>query len=549
MIPIERMLMNNSSLSTDIFVKIDGDDLTNGITFIPGTPGEIETSIVHKTALLPESMNTLLGKFNSDYQDTFHASFSQLLEFPPDWRGYSGIKSVWLQIHEWNELSESQRQALIEWIFQGGHLHLSTLTPDDKSKKTSPNETAPAQNEEKTDQKKERNPRPDIKLLENTNLDDLPSDLRKRLGPAVSTLRGSGWQFGLGEIHHIKLPALTAPECVDTIVAHVDSSESTSFFQRIIEPDFPRLINQKTYSIKRVPGEILLGIIIAYIIGLALVAAKTLNKPNRPYLIFILIPAFSTFTCIGILLTILLADGIGGNGEQVALAVVLPNQSHQALIIQDQTVKMGSLWTKNFYLPENVAFSEIPANCQGPKNCAATSNQEDRKFHASRTNFSGDYFTGRSVLSQSLQHFSFLRGGIELRRRNNDSATLEARSTFPVKVDRLWVAIEGKQYSGNLNPSGQWSPLSTNNVSGLLWTLPRPDATETDNATKSYIKALFELSQKPHAIDPDGWIAISDSPSEILVQTHPSINWERRQLIIVGNAFDALEGFKEGSAP
>lgn len=546
--------------SMPLFLRMSGDVSDVGLAQIPGFSGTYppsEISSLHtRIALFSETMNQLSGKFDSDYKENFHANFSGLPEFPVDWRGYSSLKSVWLQSTEWNELSEPQRQALLEWIFQGGHLHLASFAPDDTSKvETSPPpEKADNNNDKEKDKTKDEKRIAEIKLLESNSFEALPSDLRKRLGQPVYHGNNAGWQFGLGGIHQPMLPALTSPESVDTIVAHVDQVKSQSLFQRLFLPAPVQLIDPDTYSIKKVPGEYLLLIIVIYIIGLTFLTLKTLKKPAKRYSLFITIPIFSTLTCIGIILTIILADGVGGKGVQVVLAAIVPNGSHQALVIQDQTVKIGSLLAKNFSLPEDVAFSEIPGSCNSTERCNTTLNKNHRSFHSSRITFSGDYFTPRSVASHSFERFTFLRGGIELRRREDGSETteaeiIEARSTLPVPVNRLWVALGGKQYAGTLNPEGQWSPINTNNVNEFLSNIPGlAHRSLPINTIESPLIRTLAHFNAPHAIQPDAWIAVSDNPSDIFLQTLPSIQWENRELILVGTTFDALDGLTDRKA-
>ncbi len=544
MIPMERSLEESRYARGGFSLSIDGDDVVSIHGYVPAlnlsAPNAKETAM--RTILFNDSTNVLMGHFESDYKDEFDVSFSPILEFPADWRGYTGVKSVWLQIHEWNQLAEAQRQALIEWIFQGGNLYFASFAPDSASK-GNPLEP-PAKGEEMGTalENDEHKAGPaSVVLSENTDLTALPSELRKRCGDSISQAGNRGWKFGLGTIHHVELSAITSPDSVHQIVAHIQHVSSNSLFHRLFDRQTPNVINTNTYSIEKVPGGLLLVIVVIYVVGLGVISTRTLQNPSKRYRIFIQVPAFSMCACIGILLTILLADGIGGRGTQVAVVAILPNESHQALILQEQTVKTGSLWSKYFSLPENVAFSEIPQKCASPLSCPDPAFNQHRTFQASPTYFSGDYFTARSVTSHAFQHFTFLRGGIELRNRNGAPDIIEARSTLPVSVNRLWVSIDGKQYAGNLISPGQWSPLNTQEVNKLLQTIPGTDNSISSIPIESSLVGTFARLNTTSARQPPGWIAISDNPSGLLLQTHPGIRWEKRQLVVVGQTFDSLD--------
>ena len=404
------------------------------------------------------------------YQERAFASSYIPLQLPSDWRGLSGIDVLVMTTDDWRDLDPARQLAVRHWIALGGQLEL-------RSKGASPDLNSLG--------------------LALDNGTEPNGDARRGLG----SVRLTPWNgIALGS---------------DTFRAYAAGND---------RPTPERIRHNSGITVSSLLETIGPRAASALPVGLILLAFGILvgplnlfkfAGPTRRHRLFITTPLISLGASLVLLGFILARDGTGGRGRRSAVIYINP-EDHSACIRQEQICRTGVLLGSSFSIRQPAAVSIGAVSAFDPSNPAVSfsnSNSESnlRCAFNSPTDLSGDWFQSRSEQVHFIKSVTATRGRIEI---SGPPDAPSAISSFDFPLDSLlWR-----------DASDQW------------WQAPAPVSTGTPTPLTRVPAINLSTFTSANAVSPKGrwFLATTSDPRAGLVDTLPSIRWERNDIILCG---------------
>jgi len=365
-------------------------------------------------AMSPELAPLNLGKLRTAAPDFAGTSFDLTL-MPPDWRAFSGFDQIWMTDNEWRATDAATRLALLDWVAMDGILYICREENDPRSLPNLGN------------------------LIENEPL-----------------------TRGFGEIR-------THPRQDSNL-------EETSTLAAIREPaNSPRKLAKDLHSPSNWPlldklnklkirTTLFIGFLLLFGIVVGPVNVFVFARGSKRYRLFWTTPVISLGASIFIFALILLQDGVGGQGHQLAIWQYFPHEN-KAIFQQEQASRTGLLVKRDFSVDVPISLLPIQVDTIG----SSTSGS----FGVQQRAFSGDWFRSRSIQGHLLRGITNTRSRIEITDSSGNSPSL--LSTFPFPLETIFY----------LDENGHW--WRTENLrSGESQTLEESNKSEFDEFLRNF---------------------------------------------------------------
>jgi len=356
------------------------------------TPGTL--SSVAMSSYLASRNLRLISDETGSHGGSIGSGFDLRL-MPIQWRGYSGFGSVWLTDTEWERIGAAEKAALLDWVALGGMLYVCRE----------------AGNERPLD-----------------GLARLPMD----------------HGFGVVRAWPREGDALDATAVAQHIVADVPNISgmlSGDYLRHSWQPlkDLPPVLMR---------SGLLLTFLVAFALLIGPVNLYVFARGTRRYRLFWTTPALSLGASAVIFLLILLQDGVGGRGHQLAIWSHLPTEN-KAAVVQEQVSRTSLLTSRNFSVQNPVAISRI-----GTGSVAAMTASTSGRQYAGTRDFAGDYFMNRSIQGHLLESVPSTRWRLELS-ASTAGAGPRILSTFPFDLSPVFFVDEqGRHWQTDRLASG-----------------------------------------------------------------------------------------------
>jgi hypothetical protein len=283
---------------------------------------------------------------------------------PMDWRGYSGLGSLWITLEDWDAWPAPSRPALLQWIAQGGRLYLVGT--------------------------------------------DLTSTRLQSSG--LPAPEGDVIRMGLGQVKLFPWDGkLLKAESAGRLLLASDSSVAAGRIEDYTSA-WP-LVSQLGAVAINVPFVIIF--IIAFAILVAPVNLFIFAGRGRRHRMFWTTPLISLAASLVLGAVIVMQDGFGGTGARVILASFLPDQKSVA-IVQEQAARTGVLLDTEFDLTEPATLAPLYFGTGG--------GTRSRNYFERGMRRGGDWFASRAAQGHLLRAVRSTRGGVEFRPATGDAA-------------------------------------------------------------------------------------------------------------------------------
>ncbi len=317
---------------------------------------------------------------------------------PSDWRAYVAFDQLYISDDEWRGASTPQRLAVLDWIATGGELFVCREPADIASA-----------------------------------LPDLPA-----LTPDDPVARG------FGQIHLESREKMSLNR--DAIIRRIQHPKRDLLFESL-ENGYRAsgwgLLN-KLADVRLRPAFfitflILFGIVIGPV-NLFLFA-----RGSKRHRLFWTTPLLSIGASLFIFVLILVQDGVGGIGHQVAIWTHFPDENRSAFL-QEQASRTSLLPGRGFSVDTPVFLSLMEID-------SPTSFQAGR-FQAGGRSFDGDWFRSRSRQGHLIQGVTATRWRLEA--SGDAGSGLQLLSTFPFTLKQVFIHdANGRWWRAENVESGQ----------------------------------------------------------------------------------------------
>jgi hypothetical protein len=448
---------------------------TNSFRMVSSGLGDLPC-VAFSTALVGKNLDDINNGASSSgpsswrYQNRAFASSYEPAQLPSDWRGLSGIDVLVMTTDDWRDLDPARQLAVRHWIALGGQLELRSAAPS-------------------------------------TDLNSLGLALDGGAQPDGDARRGLGsvrltpWNgIALGS-DTFRAYAAGNDRPTPERVRHNSGVTVTSLLETI----GPRAASALPVGLILLAFGILVGPLNLF----------KFAGPTRRHRLFITTPLISLGASLVLLGFILARDGTGGRGRRSAVIYINPDD-HAACIRQEQICRTGVLLGSSFSTSQPAAVSVGAVSAFDSSNPSlsfsnSTSNSNLRCAFNSPTELSGDWFQSRSEQVHFIKTVTATRGRIEI---SGAPDAPSAVSSFDFPLDSLFWRDAADQW---------WQAPSTvtTGTPTLLAKVPAIDLS-------TFIVA--------RAVSPKGrwFLATTSDPRAGLVDTLPSIRWERNDIILCG---------------
>jgi hypothetical protein len=360
-------------------------------------------------------------------------------DFASSWRAYTGVAQIWLTENEWTSLEVSQRDAVRDWVAQGGRLIV--LGRDASQARQA--------------------------LASTFGLDFRQRDL---------TLANAKWNdevasYGAGEVrvHQAEVKRLLAEE----IAAAIRALGAPWNPERMNE-DFEYFwgLSALVDAISNRAG-FLLMFIFCFAILVGPVNLFVFAKGDKRYRLFWTTPLISVAASFFLWMIIVFSDGFGGDGRRMVMCILMPNQPRM-IVLQEQISRTAVLWGTSFAISQPTAIAPVQFNSGSSPSTRTLPSGRSLKplaHHQTRRRsvltaqryfehgdlLSGDWFRSRAVQGAWLQEVRPTRAKIELI-PSQDGPILV--SSISQTLDRFYyLDAEGAFYTASKVAPGVRTPL------------------------------------------------------------------------------------------
>jgi hypothetical protein len=432
--------------------------------------------VAFSTALVGKNLDDINNGARSSgpsswrYQERAFASSYIPAQLPSDWRGLSGIDVLVMTTDDWRDLDPSRQLAVRHWIALGGQLELRSAAPA-----------------------------PDLNTL--------------GLALEGGTEPNGDARRGLGSVRFTPWNGIALGS--DTFRAYSAGND---------RPTPERIRHNSGVNVSSLLETIGPRAASALPVGLILLAFGILvgplnlfkfAGPTRRHRLFITTPLISLGASLVLLGFILARDGTGGRGRRSAVIYINPDD-HSACIRQEQICRTGVLLGSSFSTRQPATVSVGAVSAFDPSNPAVSFSNSSgdtdlRCAFNSPTDLSGDWFQSRSEQVHFIKSVTATRGRIEI---SGSPDAPSAVSSFDFPLDSLFWR----------DATDQW------------WQAPSTVTTGTPTPLTKVPSMDLSTFTDARAVSPKGrwFLATTSDPRAGLVDTLPSIRWERNDIILCG---------------
>lgn len=429
----------------------------------------------HTTPYPPAiAMSEKLAQVNWDQLDALlpnlnGSSFghSMLSSMSADWRGFAGFDSVWISDQEWLSTGAAERLTVLDWVAVGGILYLC----------------------------REENDQTPLPNLENLTV---RQPVRRGLGEIRRWTRTGD---------NLDLEATKDELNRQSFALH---NQLEDFYRRASWPllgSLPEVKVRKTLFI---------GFLLLFAAVIGPVNLFVFARGARRHRLFWTTPAISLAASLMIFLLILLQDGVGGTGRQLALWTYLPNEN-KAVFLQEQASRTALLTRRQFSVDTPVSLSAI--------NIMSLASVETGNFHAGHRSFSGDWFRNRSTQAHLLAGVTATRSRLEAGPPLAGGGPPQLLSTFPFNLESVFYC----------DADGTWWHAA-DLAPGKTRTFERVEDDAFERAWREFLAdagKVIERRASTLSNRPGHFYAFSDK-KEGTWQTLKSIDWQTRKSLHTG---------------
>ena len=240
----------------------------------------------------------------------FYGSIVEVKSLPSDWRGYAGVASFILSDTEWLALSATQREAVCDYVAQGGHLSLFTT-----------------QNIEART--------PELQLPEP---DGQP-------GP-----------YGFGTISLVF--SVSFPPEPETLRSVIDEHPAAS--AQNVDEGFSSWDLRQMVGTIAVSGAFILTFVVLFGSLVGPINLFVFARGKNRIRLFWTTPLISLAACLALIAGILLTDGLGGSGKQMIAIFSLPG-THREAVVQEQVARTAVLFSNAWRSDQNYLITPVSA--------------------------------------------------------------------------------------------------------------------------------------------------------------------------------------------
>jgi hypothetical protein len=389
-------------------------------------------SVIGADVLAPVGLGTLETFYKGRGQE-FYGSDVDTARLPDDWRAYSGVAAIFLKDTEWLGLTSGQRDAICDYVAQGGRLTLFT-----------------------TDNVDTRSPE-----LQLPSPDGKPGD------------------YGFGSI----TVENTAAYPIDTTQLTADLERHPAKSPADIEQAF------STWGLRGRVGTITVdsGFILSFVFLFgALIGPVNLfvfARGSKRFRLFWTTPLISILASLALAIGILVTDGINGAGKQMIAVFSLPGTNREA-VIQEQICRTAVLFSSRWHNEQNYLIAPVPIRAPDDDTYGTHYRRASPRAdlaHSPDTfvqignDFSGNWFRSRAVCGQYLQAMRPSRSALtvmnpaDVKSRVADPIVL---SSFPQELTEVYLTdAQGNVWEcANLAPGHKTTcTLSSSDALGKFW--------------------------------------------------------------------------------
>lgn len=400
---------------------------------------------------------------------------------PSDWRGYSGVDTLWMTDDEWMRMFPAAKNAIRQWVAHGGRLFFC------------------AQNERPELLKEWGRAQPggDNRLVNHLfgtvemvmwNGKDLPGDATsgkingRRNADALSGDYGAGWQLA----STLKKLQVNRPLIIAFVVC----------FAGVVGP-------------------------------LNLFA---LAKGRGRHRLFWTTPLISIIAIALLSVIIFLHDGAGGTGHRFT-AVHLSSKDNEATIVQEQISRTGLLLSTTFEPVDSIVGTPLKLNRSLP----FSADSRRRTFAIDGGSYRGDWFSSRAVQAHLLQTTRATRARVEV----VNAMEFEAGEAPPIVVSTIPATLKellfvdqkkGIWRAADVHAGQKKALQPAGGVAAQQW-LP---VEKTGRVIRELMDRTFGRTGYFYAV-------AENAPVEA-IGTLPSLRWDEEIVLYLGPAADSRTG-------
>jgi hypothetical protein len=439
-----------------------------------------------------------------------------LATVPPDWRAYSSLAMLVFDSTEWNDLPAGNRAAILEWTAMGGKLCLIALS----------------------DEWLENLRFPDINIPDDTETDEISLPLGagnivlfppekpeppvrkeiKRVPPSRPVRKGD---IQLPTIKHTSAPPMKREiEIAEKIAKAIPA--------RIRNPGANKIpLSAAQEWEPQINKGIIVSLLVLFTLALGPLNFFFLAPARRRHRILWTTPLIA-FAVSLFLMGAALLDGIGGRGERLTIARLLPEQK-RLVLEQAQISRTGLLLNSSFDFDENIRLSAMFAD----------NDSRSRNYTRTSAGWSGDWFSSRAMQAQFAQTIRPARGVVRVTLPGESGKNGAVLSTLETPLAEIYVTPDGKIFykAAHLVPGVKCPLIPASRAEFKNWW---EEQTKT-----SFSRDLFPDTPSDGKNPSKKFYARAAKADQVAVATLKSITWERDIALIHG----AAEFVTETAAP
>ena len=399
-----------------------------------------------------------------------------------DWRGYAGIECLCISEGEWDSLSPPVRNAIRQWVAQGGHLELVAVQDN----------------------------------LEGMRWNEF------HLPP------GAGPQpYGFGRVEAIAWNGRELDAATLDRLSTQPNRLSASFASEVSGNSGPaswRLMN--IVGKLKANAALILLFVILFAITVGPVNLFYLAPAGRRHRLFVTTPLLSIGGSVLLMAVILLQEGVGGYGGRITILHLLPD-AHEALILQEQVSRTGLLLGSNFNMHEDTSI--VPIEIDG---------QTDGNLHFAThgQNGSGDWFRSRAIQGQRLAAFRPTRATVTVVATGAQGAPVIVSSIEATLDSLIFADGNGKVWRAHQVRTGVRTPLQPmSGQEAKTWWLKTIESTRGSTGSRlSSVAGLAVKGASPDLPRHHYFFATAARSAGEPIPTLSSIHWNKDEVIWLG---------------
>ncbi|MDF1824489.1 MAG: hypothetical protein P1U68_07590 [Verrucomicrobiales bacterium] len=430
------------------------------------------------------NLNNILKKKNSNIQ-RFAESFDPPL-LPGDWKGYTGLDGLLIDLRSWKELRAAPKKAILEWLRLGGTLYVFASTKD----------------------------------FPDSNLNDLEIE-----GLKAAPDHPHAGKLSLGEIKLRRWNGIELSSGIETVFENASSPGYR------LEDDFgEKWPLGERLGTKPFNAILIFGILLVFAILVAPVNLFFLAGKGKRHRLFVTTPIISVAACLIIVLMILIGDGLGGNGYRIAFVDLQSgNNERRFFVSQEQVSRTGVIVNTGFESEKDLLIEPVKLE-RNPFSALDHRSGQTTNFIFSGRQFMGGFFRSRAQQGYVVRNAESTRARIEQQSENKESNTPTLVSSLPSSITRFYYRDAG----GNI-----WTSASQGETPPG-GTIQLTSASEEDfDSFISQQLSLFSNTQRNQirnlSTEDGRFFAIPSDPASYLLETHPGIRWSDDHVLLSGN--------------